>query len=130
MTAVSSTLPTPAREAMRTEEPATSSGTLVYGSLTDEHGGFLEEGWVTLDDDAGQRLGGPMSEPWSWSIDGLRPGRYRLRAGGRDRTTIEEELVLPPDRLVLRRDLVLESGVASASGWRTSEGSPWTRCKP
>jgi hypothetical protein len=35
-----------------------------------------------------------------------------LRAGGRDRTTIEEELVVPPGRLVLQRDLVLESGLA------------------
>lgn len=80
---------------------------LVFGSLTTSHGEPVREASVTLWNDMGETKDATVARG-SWSVVGLTPGTWSLRASGREFIPLRETLELDPSAAETRRDLVLE----------------------
>jgi hypothetical protein len=85
---------------------------VVYGSVLGA-GGEAVKPWVALEDQRGETRSASSASPGSWSIAGLRPGRWRLSGRVRGFVTLREELDVPGHAESLRHDLVLERGLRS-----------------
>ncbi len=92
-------------------DPA-SSEVLVYGSVLDPAARRVALEWIRLEDEDGTPRSGSTSSAGSWSVAGLAPGRWEIRARARGYVEHRGELELRGDRPHVRHDLVLEPALA------------------
>ncbi len=105
------------------DEPESSEGTLVYGSLRADDGEPVTKGWVTFVDAGARAKSIRPDEKGLWARTGVAAGNYVLKVQSEGFEPLEQEFVVGaagPQRL----DLVLNRAVLVSIHFVTPDGKP------